>query len=368
MGAAGGRKHSLHPNLPRRPSLLFPHFRSTMRGYQITRNIKFDELKSRLVDCPEPEVKADEVLVDVHYAGLNFFDLLQIEGRYQHKPPFPYIAGAEFSGVVSANSPIPEGCDFVPGKTRVFGAGQGAYAEKIVVDWRKVLVVPSKMSLSEAAGLYVTYPTSYAGLVNRAQVKKGEWVLVHAAAGGVGLAAVQIAVALGARVIATASSAAKLAVAKRYGAEFGLDYGKEGWQKEVLKITGGKGVDVVYDPVGLIVPSLKCIAWNGRLVIVGFAAGQIEKIPANLLLLKNVAAMGVHWGAYVKNEPDAVPAVWNALLKLFEEGKVKGIVFDKVFGGLESVPEGLRALGARETWGKAVVRIRGEEEGKKAKL
>ncbi|GAA5900906.1 hypothetical protein JCM6882_005974 [Rhodosporidiobolus microsporus] len=336
------------------------------RGYQITRNIKFDELASRLVDCPEPEVKEDEVLVDVHYAGLNFFDLLQIEGRYQHKPPFPYVAGAEFAGVVSKTSPIPKGCDFIPGVTRVFGAGQGAYAEKIAVDFRKILPVPSNMGLDEAAGLYVTYPTSYAGLVNRAQVQKGEWVLVHAAAGGVGLAAVQIARALGARVIATASSAAKLDVAKRYGAEYTVDYGKEGWQKEVMKITGGHGADVVYDPVGLIVPSLKCIAWNGRLVIVGFAAGAIEKIPANLLLLKNVAAMGVHWGAYIKNEPDAVPVVWNALLRLFEEGKVKGIVFEKVFGGLEAVPEGLRALGARETWGKAVVRVR--EDDKKAKL
>ncbi|GAA6033248.1 hypothetical protein JCM8097_003015 [Rhodosporidiobolus ruineniae] len=339
------------------------------RGYQITRNLSgLDELASTLVDCSEPTPGPDEVLVDVHYAGLNFFDLLQIEGKYQHKPPFPYIAGAEFSGVVSANSPIPDGCDFVPGKTRVFGAGQGAYAEEIAVDWRKILTVPDKMGLAEAAGLYVTYPTSYAGLVNRAQTQEGEWVLVHAAAGGVGLAAVQIARALGARVIATASSQRKLDVAKRHGAEFGVDYTKEGWQKEVMKITEGHGVDVVYDPVGLINPSLKCIAWNGRLVVVGFAGGTIEKIPANLLLLKNVAVTGVHWGAYVKNEPNAIPEVWSSLLSLFDSGKVKGIVYDEVFGGLEAVPKGLRALGKRETWGKAVVRVREEKEEGRAKL
>ncbi|BGP19195.1 hypothetical protein JCM10213v2_007282 [Rhodosporidiobolus nylandii] len=339
-----------------------PNPPAVMRGYQIEKNIRFDELKSRLVECPEPKAGEDEVVVEVHYAGLNFFDLLQIEGKYQHKPPFPYIAGAEFAGVVAKDSPIPKGCDWIPGKTRVFGAGQGAYAERIAVDYRKLLPVPTGMGLDEAAGLYVTYPTSYAGLVNRAQVKEGEWVLVHAAAGG----AVQIAKALGAKVIATASTPAKLEVAMRYGADWGVDYGKEGWQKEVMKITKGHGADVIYDPVGLIVPSLKCIAWNGRAIIVGFAGGTIEKIPANLLLLKNCTAMGVHWGAYVKNEPDAIPVVWSALLDLFAKKKVRGIIYEKVFGGLESVPAGLEALGKRETWGKAVVEVKKEDE--KAKL
>ncbi|GAA5936321.1 NADPH:quinone oxidoreductase family protein [Sporobolomyces koalae] len=336
-----------------------------MRGYQIEKNIKFEDLQARLKDCPEPAVGQDEVLVDVYCAGLNFFDLLQIEGKYQHKPPFPYIAGAEFSGIISASSPIPDGCDFVPGKTRVFGAGQGAYAEKIAVDFRKLLEVPHNMGMEEAAGLYVTMPTSYAGLVNRAQIKEGDWVLVHAAAGGVGLAAVQIAKAFGAKVIATASQQAKLDVCKRYGADYLVDYTKEGWQKEVQKITEGHGADIVYDPVGLVVPSLKCIAWNGRIVVVGFAGGSIEKIPANLLLLKNCTAMGVHWGAYIKNEPEAIPGVWGALLELFEQKKVKGVAFEKIFEGLESVPTGLKALGARETWGKAVVRVKHEKERSK---
>lgn len=223
--------------------------------------------------------------------------VLQIQGKYQHKPAFPWVSGAEFSGVVSAKSPIPKGCPFVPGQTRVFGAGQGSYAEKIKVDWRTVLEVPERIGLEAAAGLYVTMPTSYAALVTRARTQPGEWVMVHAAAGGVGLAAVQIAKALGAKVIATAGSPAKLDVAKRFGADYAIDYNKEGWQKEVTKITGGHGADVVYDPVGMINPSLKCAAWNCRLVVVGFAAGSIEKVPTNLALLKNVAIMGVHWYA-----------------------------------------------------------------------
>ncbi|CEQ42347.1 SPOSA6832_04134, partial [Sporobolomyces salmonicolor] len=350
-----------------------------MRGFQIERNIAFSELPSRLVECPDPVPGPNEVVVDVYCAGLNPPPTTHRKAELPTKP-----AGAEFSGIVSLNSPIPSGCPFIPGKTRVFGAGQGAYSQKIKVDWHTVIEVPDTMSLEEASGLYVTMPTSYAGLVNRAQTKEGEWVLVHAAAGGVGLAAVQIAKALGAKVIATASQQKKLDVCKRYGADYVLDYTKEGWQKEVLKITSGHGADVIFDPVGLVVPTLKCIAWNGRIIVVGFAGGNIEKIPANLLLLKNCTAMGVHWGAYKKNEPSAVPAVWGALLELFKQKRVKGIVFDKVFEfaasfssflavyiqgltristfrGLESVPEGLRALGARETWGKAVVRVKMEE-------
>ncbi|KAG0654266.1 hypothetical protein C6P46_001824 [Rhodotorula mucilaginosa] len=355
------------------------------KAYVIEKYIKPEELPTRLVEWKDPQPNDNEILIDVHYAGLNFFDILQIQGKYQLKPPFPWISGAEFSGIVSANSPIPKGCKFVPGKTRVFGAGQGSYAEKIKVDWRTVIEVPKSMGLDAAAGLYVTMPTSYAALVTRARTQPGEWVLVHAAAGGVGLAAVQIAKAIGAKVIATAGSEEKLKVAKSFGADYGINYNNEGWQKEVMKITQGHGADVVYDPVGMIVPSLKCIAWNGRLIIVGFAAGSIEKtemsalasrlrpadqaaspqqIPANLLLLKNVAAMGVHWGAYARNEAEMVGQVWKELLALFESGKVRGTVFDKVFDGLESVPEGLRALGARETWGKAVVKVKGGREGK----
>ncbi|KAH8926461.1 NAD(P)-binding protein [Atractiella rhizophila] len=329
-----------------------------MKAYVIKEWIPPSKLASTLTETSDPVPKANEVLVDVSFAGFNFFDLLQVEGKYQVKPPFPFIPGAEFSGVVSKDSPIPKGCPFVPGKTRVFGTGQGAYAEKIAVPWTTILEVPQKLSLEQAAGLHLTYPTSYAGLVLRGKLQKGEWLLVHAGAGGVGLSAVQIGKALGARVIATASTQEKLDVCKREGgADFVINYTEKDWQKKVLEITKGKGADVIYDPVGMLVPSLKCIAWNGRAIVVGFAGGAIEKIPANLVLLKNISIVGLHWGAYARNEKERMPEVWAGVFDLIQQGKLKVVVFHKIYEGLESVPEGLFAVGARKTYGKAVCRV-----------
>lgn len=189
-----------------------------------------------------------------------------------------------------------------------------------------------------------------------------------AAAGGVGIAAVQIAKALGAKVIAAAGSEAKLDVAKRIGgADYGVDYSKPAWYKEVLEITGGKGVDVIYDPVGLINDSLKCIAWKGRALVVGFAAGTIEKVPMNLVLLKNVSLVGVHWGAYTIKESGRIPVVWKELLDLFASNRVKPVTFTKVYA-LDEVTNGLAALERRETWGKAVVRVNQENPAERAKL
>ena len=223
--------------------------------------------------------------------------------------------------------------------------------------------VPKGWSFVDAAGLMVTAPTSYAALVTRARVKKGDTVLVHAAAGGVGLAAVQIAKAFGATVIATAGSKRKLEVAKSYGAEYGSDYNQKGWEDQVKALTPGKkGVDIVYDPVGMVNTSLKCTAWNGRIVVVGFAAGNIEKVAMNRVLLKNVSLVGLHWGMYAKEEAQTVEAVWDGLFKLMEEGKFRGTVFsDQKFSGLERVGEALGMLGRRETWGKVVVSVPQEE-------
>lgn len=205
----------------------------------------------------------------------------------------------------------------------------------------------------------VTAPTSYAALVVRAGVKKGDYVLVHAAAGGVGLAAVQIAKAFGAVVIATAGSARKLEVAKGFGADYGVDYKKKGWEEEVKKLTPqGRGVDIVFDPVGMVNTSLKCIAWNGRILVIGFAAGNIEKVAMNRVLLKNVSVVGLHWGIYTKEEPQTVEEVWDGLFKLMEEGKFKGTEYtDRTFVGLESVGEALQMLGNRDTWGKVVISV-----------
>ena len=212
----------------------------------------------------------------------------------------------------------------------------------------------------------VTAPTSYAALVTRAGVKKGDFVLIHAAAGGVGLAAVQVAKAFGATVIATAGSARKLEVAKSYGADYGIDYNAAGWEAAVKKLTPkGKGVDIVFDPVGMVEKSLRCTAWNGRIVVVGFAAGTIEKVAMNRVLLKNVSIVGLHWGMYATEERERVEEVWQALFQLMEEGRFRGTVYtDREFVGLESVGEALGMLGRRETWGKVVVKVPQEGESK----
>ncbi len=226
--------------------------------------------------------------------------------------------------------------------------------------------MPKDWSFFDAAGLFVTAPTGYAALVTRAHIKEGDFVLVHAAAGGVGLAAVQVAKAFGATVIATAGSKHKMDVAKRFGADFAVDYKQQNWAEEVKKLTPkGRGVDIVYDPVGMIVQSMKCIAWNGRLLVIGFAAGDIEKMATNRILLKNVSVVGLHWGVYATMEPEMVDTVWDGIFALISAGKYKGTCFtDQEYVGLEKVPAALNALAARETWGKVVVKVPQEGQSK----
>lgn len=187
----------------------------------------------------------------------------------------------------------------------------------------------------------------------------GDWVLVHAAAGGVGLAAVQIAKAFGATVVATAGTPHKMDVARSFGADYAIDYRQSDWPEKVKKLTpNGRGVDIVYDPVGLIAQSMKCTAWNGRLLVIGFAAGDIEKMATNRILLKNVSVIGLHWGAYATNEPEMIDVVWKGLYDLMESGKYRGTAFtDQEYVGLESVPAALKALGGRDSWGKVVVKV-----------
>lgn len=242
---------------------------------------------------------------------------------------------------------------------KIFGASQGGYATRVCAKEENLRPVPKGWSFLDAAGLFVTAPTSYGALVQRANIKKGDWVLVHAAAGGVGLAAVQIAKAFGATVIATAGTNHKLDVAKSFGADHGVDYNEPNWPEVVKRLTpNGKGVDIVFDPVGMIDKSTKCIAWNGRLLVIGFAAGNIEKVAMNKILLKNISVVGLHWGAYSRNETETIEVVWEGLFKLMSEGKFRGTVFtDREFVGLESVPEALKSLGSRGTWGKVVVKV-----------
>ncbi|KAI8973788.1 hypothetical protein BDF20DRAFT_884041 [Mycotypha africana] len=308
---------------------------------------------SQHVDLPA-EPKQGELQVQVKAAGLNFFDTLMIQGKYQIKPPFPFIPGGEFSGIV-LKSTVPA---FKPGD-RVFGSG-ASYAEVVNVSAANVLPIPRHFSFEQAAGLYITYPTSYAALVLRAQLKAGEYCLVHAAAGGVGSAAVQIAKALGAKVIATAGSKEKLEMAKKLGADVAINYRDKNWTEQVKKATQGHGVDVVYDPVGLVEASTKCTAWNGRILVIGFAQGTIEKVPMNRLLLKNISAVGLHWGAYVKNEPERVPEVWRALFQLFESGKLQPALYHHIYT-LDTIPEGLQAINNRSSYAKVIARISQDE-------
>lgn len=248
----------------------------------------------------------------------------------------------------------------------MFGAAQGGYATHVCAEEERLRRVPKGWGFFEAAGLMVTAPTAYAALVTRAGVKRGDVVLVHAAAGGVGLAAVQVAKAFGATVIATAGSARKLKVAKSYGADHGVDYNEKGWEDVVKGLTpGAKGVDIVFDPVGMVETSLRCTRWNGRIVVIGFAAGKIEKVAMNRVLLKNVSLVGVHWGMYAKEEVETVEVVWRGLEGLMAEGKFRGTVYtDREFVGLETVGEALGMLGRRETWGKVVVKVPQEGESK----
>ncbi|KAF8268477.1 NAD-P-binding protein [Lactarius quietus] len=302
---------------------------------------------------PVPTPGSDELLINVYSAGLNFFDILQAQGKYQTQPPRPFVLGAEFAGTVAV---APVGSSFKPGD-RVFGYTQGAYGEQVIAKPVHVLPLPDALSFDQGAGLFATYPTSYEALVGRGKLRAGEWLLVLAAAGGVGMAAIQIGKALGARVIACASPS-KLDVTRTAGgADFTVDYTKDGWQKEVLKITGGHGVDLVYDPVGRIKESLKCITWSGRALVVGFAGGAIEKLPLNLVLLKNVSIIGIFWGSYITHNPERVAEAWRELLELFASGRLKPVVYSGKYT-LETLTQALRDLEDRKTWGKAVVRVR----------
>ncbi|KAI9226171.1 MAG: hypothetical protein DHS80DRAFT_19161 [Piptocephalis tieghemiana] len=305
-------------------------------------------------EVPDLHPKDNQVIVRVKAIGANFFDILMVQGKYQIKPPRPFTPGSEFAGdVLSVGKDVSK---VRPGD-RVFGSCRwGAYAEQVCATEDHIYKIPKKLSYDQAAGLFVTYPTSYAGLIHRANLKRGETLLVHAAAGGVGIPAIQIAKHLGATVIATASSREKLDLAKANGADHTVNYREKDWADQVLKLTKDRrGVDVVFDPVGLIGPSLRCIAWSGRLVVVGFAGGTIESLPLNRVLLKNISVIGLHWGEYEKHEPNTVDQVWSHLLRLLDQGHLNPLVYPTIYRGLDQAKEALRALGSRETYGKVIV-------------
>ena len=274
-------------------------------------------------DLPAPEPKAGEVLIRVRAAGVNFPDALIVQGLYQFKPPFPFAPGSEAAGEVIAVGP---GVTRVrPGQRVAAITYWGAFAEQIVVPEAHVLVMPDEMPFDQAGAMLLTYGTCWHGLVDRANLKAGESVLVLGAAGGIGVAAIEVAKALGARVIAAASSAEKLAVAREHGADDLIDYSKEDLRARLKDLVGANGVDVIVDPVGgsYAEPALRSIAWRGRFLVIGFAAGDIPRIPLNLALLKGCSIVGVFYGEFLKREPAAAQADAQAMFDAFCAGKLR---------------------------------------------
>jgi NADPH2:quinone reductase len=322
-----------------------------VRAAVVDRLMQPEELEVR--EWPEPEVGPGQLGVAVRAAGCNFFDILMLQGKYQVKPELPFVPGAEIGGeVVEVGAGVTQ---FRVGD-RVFGTcGTGGFAERALMPARAARLLPEKLSFAEGAALQITYPTSYAALVDRARLVPGETLLVHAAAGGVGIAAVQIGKALGARVIATAGGAEKLAVAREHGADEAIDYEREDFAARVQELTGGRGADVIYDPVGgeVFERSLKCIAWEGRLLVIGFASGRIPELRMNRVLLKQISILGLHWGAMANRDPARAAEIFEALFALHAAGRIRPVVSRSY--PLEQVARALAELGARKTYGKVVV-------------
>jgi NADPH2:quinone reductase len=306
-----------------------------------------------LEDIASPVIKANEVLLDVHAAGVNFPDTLIIEGKYQFKPPFPFSPGGEAAGVVAAVGEKVKA--FKPGDRVMALTGWGAFAEQVAVPGYNLLPVPPGMDFTTAAAFSMTYGTAMHALKQRASLQPGETLLVLGASGGVGLAAVEIGKALGARVVAAASSADKLEVARNAGADEFINYTETSLKDEIKRLTNGNGADVIFDPVGgdLFDQAVRAIAWNGRLLVVGFASGRIPDFPINLALLKGAAVVGVFWGAFAQRQPEDNAANFAQLFTWFDEGRIKPLV-SKVYP-LERAAEAIESLGTRKAVGKVVV-------------
>jgi NADPH:quinone reductase len=310
-----------------------------------------------LEEVASPEAKKTEVLLEVHAAGVNFPDTLIIEGKYQFKPPFPFSPGGEAAGVIAA---VGEKVGHLKVGDRVMAlTGWGSFAEEVAVPGYNVMPIPEGMDFPTAAAFGMTYGTSMHALKQRANLQPGETLLVLGASGGVGLAAVEIGKAMGAKVIAAASSAEKLEVAKAAGADELIDYSASNLKDEVKRLTNGQGADVIYDPVGgdLFDQAIRSIAWNGRLLVVGFASGRIPELPVNLTLLKGAAVVGVFWGAFAQRQPTDNAANFQQLFAWHNEGKLKPLV-SQTFP-LARAAEAIDTLGQRKAVGKVVVQVRG---------
>jgi NADPH2:quinone reductase len=305
-------------------------------------------------ELPSPRPAPGEVVVSVKAASVNFPDVLIIQNKYQFKPPLPFSPGSELAGVVKEAG---EGVRFRPGDKVIAFTTYGAFAEEMKTEATRLLPLPEGMDFVTGAAFLLTYGTSEHALCDRGALRPGETLLVLGAAGGVGLAAVEIGKALGARVIACASSDEKLAVCRQHGADELINYATEDLRGRIKLLTGERGVDVVYDAVGgpYTEPAFRSIAWRGRLLVVGFAAGDIPRLPLNLALLKGAAVVGVFWGDFARREPARFAASVERLAAWYREGKLRPHV--SATYRLEQAAEALKLMAARQVKGKVVLTV-----------
>ncbi|MDE2081272.1 MAG: NADPH:quinone oxidoreductase family protein [Burkholderiales bacterium] len=304
-------------------------------------------------ELPTPAPGAGEVRIAIEAASLNFPDLLIVEGKYQSKPALPFVPGSEFAGRIEAVGP---GVTHLkPGDAVAAMGSTGGFATHAVVDARTVMPLPPGFAIADGAAFAFTYGTSHHALMDRGQLKAGETVLVLGAAGGVGTAALQIAKAAGARVIAGASSDEKCALCRELGADATLNYTTQNVRETLKALTGGKGPDIVYDPVGgeLAEPVFRSIAWRGRYLVVGFAGGGIPALPWNLALLKGASVVGVFWGDFVRREPQAYAAGLAQLAQWYAQGRVKPVIDSRM--PMSEIRAAYARMGSRQVRGKLLL-------------
>jgi NADPH2:quinone reductase len=323
-----------------------------MKALLCTRLCTPEELE--LADLPEPVPAPGEAIVRVRAAALNFFDTLIIAGKYQHKPAFPFSPAAEFAGEVES---VGEGvADLSPGDRVLGNIGWGAAREKVAVEASRLVPLPGGLDFDRAAGLSVTYGTTLYALKDRARLKPGETLAVLGAAGGTGLSAVEIGKLIGARVIACTSSDDKLAFARQHGAAEGVNYATGDLKEALRALTGGKGVDVVYDPIGGAQgeAALRGMDWGGRFLVIGFAAGDMPKLPLNLVLLRSYDVLGVYWGAWTLRYPQGHRDNMRQILDWCAQGKLSSHVH--AVYPLSEAAAALKAIAARQVMGKVILR------------
>jgi len=323
-----------------------------MKALLCTRYGTPDDLE--FADVPDPAPGPGEAVVKIAAAALNFFDTLIIAGKYQYKPAMPFSPSAEFSGTVER---VGAGVTGLKAGDRVLGySGHGAARERIALSAERLVKLPDGVGFDRAAGLTVTYGTSLHALKDRARLQPGETLAVLGASGGAGLAAVELGKIMGARVIACASSAEKVEFTKKHGADAGIDYGKEDLKDALRRATDGRGADVIYDPVGggYAEAALRSIAWYGRFLVVGFAAGEIPKLPLNLVLLKGCDVVGVFWGSWIERDKAGHRANTEQLLQWCAQGKLSSHVH--AVYPLREAAAALKAIAARQVMGKVILR------------